>query len=51
MDAKNKSAGMTRRQFVSNSAAGLVVSGLAKRVEDVPSAQRSDTGAGGGPWG
>ena len=48
MDETSKSAGMTRRQFVANSAAGLAVSGLAKRAQGMPSAQRSSTEAGEG---
>jgi len=49
MDEKNKAAGMTRRQFVANSAAGLAVSGLAKRAQGAPSAQRAPSEAVGGP--
>src|SRR6185437_8051310 len=48
MDEKNKAAGMTRREFVANSAAGLAVSGLAKRAQGVPSFGPSSTEAGGG---
>lgn len=52
MDGENKSAGMTRRQFVANSAAGLAMSGLAKRAQDSrPSPQQKpNTAAGGGPF-
>ena len=50
MDERNKSVGMTRREFVANSAAGLAVSGLAKRAQGTPSAQRSSTEAGGGAF-
>lgn len=46
---KGKSAGMTRRQFVANSAAGLAVSGLAKRAQGAPSGQRPNPESEGHP--
>src|SRR5579872_6049378 len=53
MNEQNKSAGLTRRQFVTTSAAGLAASSLISRVstaEMLPESRQNPAGADRAPW-